>query len=146
MIPDVNIVLAAARPDHSHHVQAKTWWLEAIASATQERPIHLLPVVVSGFLRVATHPKIFSIPSTIDAATSHVDALLSLSNVAVLDAQLRWNDFKKLCKEKSLKGIAIFESCLSGRRSPRYNPKEQLAAPSTANDCNTRIVCSFRFP
>lgn len=107
MIPDVNIVIAAARPDHSHHVQAKAWWLEALAAATEQRPIHLLPVVVSGFLRVATHPKIFSVPSTIGEATSHVDALLSLSNVAVLDAQPRWSDFKLLCNEKSLKGNAI---------------------------------------
>ena len=107
MIPDVNVVIAAARPDHLHHVQAKTWWLEAIATATEERPIHLLPVVVSGFLRVATHPKIFSVPSTIDEATSHIDELLSLSNVAVLDAQPRWSDFKQLCNDKSLKGNSI---------------------------------------
>ncbi len=107
MIPDVNVVIAAARPDHSHHVQAKAWWLEALATATEQRPIHLLPVVVSGFLRVATHPKIFSVPSTIEAATSHIDALLALANVAMLDAQPRWSDFKRLCNEKSLNGNAI---------------------------------------
>lgn len=113
MIPDVNIVIAAARPDHSHHALAKAWWLEAIQAATLARPIHLLPVVVSGFLRVATHPKIFSAPSTIDEATSHVDALLSLPNVAMLDAQPRWSDFKQLCNEKSLKGNAIPDAWLA---------------------------------
>jgi uncharacterized protein len=107
MIPDVNLVVAAARPDHSHHAQAKTWWFEAIRASTEQRPIWLLPVVVSGFLRIVTHPKIFSVPSTINEATSHIDALLSLSNVAVLDAQPRWSDFKLLCNDKTLKGNAI---------------------------------------
>jgi uncharacterized protein len=107
MIPDVNLVVAAARPDHAHHAQAKTWWLAAIHAATAERPIYLLPVVVSGFLRNVTHPKIFNTPSTIAAATSHIDALLALQNVAFLDAQPRWSDFKQLCNDKSLTGNAI---------------------------------------
>lgn len=107
MIPDVNLVVAAARPDHLHHAQAKTWWLEAIGSANDQRQILLLPVVISGFLRIVTHPKIFHVPSKIEAATAHIDALLSLPNVALLEAQPRWNDFKQLCVEKSLSGNAI---------------------------------------
>ena len=107
MIPDVNLVVAAARPDHAHHALAKTWWFEAIRASTEQRPIWLLPVVVSGFLRIATHPKIFSVPSTIAAATVHIDSLLSLPNVAILDAQPRWSDVKRLCNDKSLKGNAI---------------------------------------
>jgi uncharacterized protein len=107
MIPDVNLVVAAARPDHAHHAQAKTWWLAAIQAATAERPIYILPVVVSGFLRIVTHPKIFNTPSTIAAATSHIDALLGLPNVTLLNAQAPWNDFKQLCNDKSLTGNAI---------------------------------------
>jgi uncharacterized protein len=107
MIPDVNLVVAAARPDHAHHAQAKTWWLSAIQAATTERPIYMLPIVVSGFLRIVTHPKIFNTPSTIAAATSHIDALLALQNVALLDVQPRWSDFKQLCNDKSLMGNTI---------------------------------------
>jgi uncharacterized protein len=107
MIPDVNLVVAAARPDHAHHEQAKTWWLAAIQAATAERPIYLLPVVVSGFLRIVTHPKIFNSPSTIAAATSHIEALLALQNVALLEVQPRWSDFKQLCNDKLLTGNGI---------------------------------------
>ncbi len=107
MIPDVSLVVAAARPDHLHHAQAKTWWLVAIQAASDERPILLLPVVVSGFLRIVTHPKIFNVPSTIAEATSHIDALMSLQNIAMLETQPRWGDFKQLCIEKSLTGNAI---------------------------------------
>lgn len=107
MIPDVNLVVAAARPDHAHHALAKSWWLEAIAAATDERPIYLLPVVVSGFLRVVTHPKVFSVPSSIAEAAAHIDALLNLPHVTVLNAQPRWSDVRQLCVEKSLTGNAI---------------------------------------
>jgi uncharacterized protein len=107
MIPDVNIVLAAARPDHDHHALAKAWWLSALRDATNERPIRLLPVVVSGFLRVVTHPKIFNNPSTIEAATTHIDSLLTLPNVEWFETQPNWRAFSKFCVEKSLTGNAI---------------------------------------
>jgi uncharacterized protein len=100
-------VLAGARPDHAHHTLAKAWWFIALQDATTERPIRLLPVVVSGFLRVVTHPKIFSVPSTIEEATIHIDALLALPNVDLFDTQPSWQAFKKLCIEKSLTGNAI---------------------------------------
>jgi uncharacterized protein len=64
-------------------------------------------VVVSGFLRIVTHPIIFSVPSTIEEATIHIDALLALPNVDLFDTQPRWRAFKKLCLEKSLTGNAI---------------------------------------
>jgi uncharacterized protein len=107
VIPDVNTLLAGARPDHAHHAVAKAWWLIALQDATTERPIRLLPVVVSGFLRVVTHPKIFTVPSTIEEATIHIDALLALPNVDLIDTQPSWRTFKKLCVEKSLTGNAI---------------------------------------
>jgi uncharacterized protein len=107
MIPDVNLVLAAARTDHDHHALAKAWWLSALDDATTEQPIRLLPVVVSGFLRIVTHPKIFSVPSTIEAATTHIDSLLTLPNVELFETQPNWRIFSKFCVEKSLTGNAI---------------------------------------
>jgi uncharacterized protein len=107
MIPDVNLVVAAARPDHAHHAQARAWWLDAMREATAEHPIRLLPVVVSGFLRIVTHPKIFSAPSAIQEAMAHIDALLTLPNVYLLEAQPHWFNFKQLCVNKSLTGNAI---------------------------------------
>ena len=76
-------------------------------SATAERPIYLLPAVVSGFLRIVTHPKIFATPSVIDAAAGHIDALLAMPNVAVLETPPRWSNFRQLCIDKSLSGNAI---------------------------------------
>lgn len=107
MIPDVNVVVAAARPDHLHHAQARAWWLDTLQRATAERPIYLLPEVVSGFLRIVTHPKIFDTPSVIDAATEHIDALLALSNVSLLEMPPRWSNFKQLCINKLLSGNSI---------------------------------------
>ena len=107
MIPDVNVVLAAARPDHAHHARAIAWWKAALQVASNEQPIQLLPVVVNGFLRIVTHLQIFSVPSSIVAATSHVDALLSLPHVVLLNTQPRWSDFKHLCIEKSLSGNSV---------------------------------------
>jgi uncharacterized protein len=107
VIPDVNILLAGARPDHAHHTIAKAWWLIALQGATTERPIRWLPVVVREFLCVVTHSKFFSVPSTIEEATIHLDALLALPNVTLFVTQSSWRTFKKRCVEKSLTGNAI---------------------------------------
>ncbi|MBL8309408.1 MAG: PIN domain-containing protein [Burkholderiales bacterium] len=107
MIPDVNVVVAAARDDHLHHTVAKQWWLDALQTASARNPIRLLPVVVSGFLRIVTHPKVFASPSTIEAAAAHIDALLALPNVVYASADSDWATFRKLCVEKSLSGNAI---------------------------------------
>jgi uncharacterized protein len=110
MIPDVNVVLAAARQDHANHSLAKAWWLDALQTVTFERPLRLLPVVVRGFLRVVTHPKIFRVPSTIQEATKHIDSLLLRPNVELFDAQPNWSVFRQLCVDKSLTGSAIPEA------------------------------------
>ncbi len=107
MIPDVNVVVAAARDDHLHHAVAKQWWLNALQTATAHKPIRLLPVVISGFLRIVTHPKVFASPSTIDAATEYMDSLLSLPNVEYASVDSDWATFRKLCVDKSLSGNAV---------------------------------------
>lgn len=60
MIPDVNVLVAAFRPDHEHHVVAATWLNAARdACATGDGTFVLPPMVVAGFLRVVTNHRVF---------------------------------------------------------------------------------------
>ena len=58
--PDVNVLVSAFRTDSEHHALCRRWLIEA--SAGRER-LGLSELVLSGTLRVLTHPRIFH-PST----------------------------------------------------------------------------------
>lgn len=54
--PDVNVLVYAHRED-AHHHQAYRGWLESVVNA--DSAFGLSDLVVSGFVRIVTHPQIF---------------------------------------------------------------------------------------
>jgi predicted nucleic acid-binding protein len=69
---DVNVLVYAHRPESPNH-QAYREWLEAARRGPE--PLALIPVVLSGFLRVVTHPRIFKEPTPLDVGVGYLDAL-----------------------------------------------------------------------
>ena len=63
MTPDINVLLAASRTDHPHYPVASAWLDEAIAAAETGGSLMLLPMVLAGFLRLATHSEVFQHPT-----------------------------------------------------------------------------------
>ena len=71
--PDVNVLVSAFREDAVHHARCQRWLADALAG--RER-IGLSELVLSGVLRVLTHPRIFDPPTPSGVAIEYVDALL----------------------------------------------------------------------
>lgn len=107
MTPDVNVLVAASRQDHPHHVPALAW-LEVAreGGATSER-LAVLPMVASGFLRLVTHPKVFVEPTPLVAAQAFLRALLDTPGVAMPPLGEEWPLFEGLCVRHGLSGNAI---------------------------------------
>ena len=103
--PDVNVLVAASRQDHPHYVPAR-YWLEAALDA-DVRPLTILPMVASGFLRLVTHPKVFVEPTPIEAAQAFLRAVLDSPGVALLPLGDEWPLFEHLCARHGLSGNAI---------------------------------------
>jgi hypothetical protein len=78
---DLNILIHAVNRDSPLHANAKAWTEAALSS---DETIALPWVVVLGFLRVTTNPRILVRPITVDQAVAAVDAWLALPNVVVL--------------------------------------------------------------
>lgn len=72
-LPDTNILVYAFRDDRPEH-QAAHDWLSGVLDGPA--PVALTSAALSGFVRIVTHPSIFSPPSRIDRALDFVDALL----------------------------------------------------------------------
>lgn len=107
MTPDVNILIAASRRDHAHHAPALAWLKTALENSTASQPLAILPMVASGFLRLATHPKVFVEPTPIKAAQAFLRALLGTPGVTMPPLGEEWPLFEKLCTQHQLSGNAI---------------------------------------
>jgi toxin-antitoxin system PIN domain toxin len=104
MTPDVNVLLAASRADHPHHRTARAWLMQALDEAADGAPLTLQPMVVTSFLRLATHSRIFVEPTPIEAALRFLDALLAAPGVLQPTLGSEWPHLRKLCADKQLRG------------------------------------------
>lgn len=72
-IADLNLLIYAVNRDSPRHHRAKAW-LEEVLSG--EEPVALPWVVILGFLRLSTHPRILPSPLTPEQAIQVVDSWL----------------------------------------------------------------------
>ena len=118
MVPDVNVLVAAFRKDHSQHRVAVSW-LDQALTTSGDGQLLLLPIgVISSFLRLVTQPKIFPTPTPIERAVDFIDWLLLDPKVKLASAGAEWENIRKLVLKKQLSANQI--------------PDAQLAAVSIA--------------
>ena len=105
IVPDVNVLVHAHRsdsPDHELCRQAIDEILHADAA------FGLSPLVLSGFVRVVTHPRVFDPPDTLEQAFTFCDYLLTQPHALVLQPGRRhWALFHRLCKHVNARGNLV---------------------------------------
>ncbi|UFS58847.1 TA system VapC family ribonuclease toxin [Subtercola endophyticus] len=72
IVLDVNVLIAAFREDHAHHILARPWLINIFAA---ESAVVIPDFVWVGFVRIVTNSHIFEVPSTLDEAFGFVAAL-----------------------------------------------------------------------
>lgn len=86
-------------------------WLERRAAA--DEPTAIPDVVMSGFIRVVTHPRVFARPSTLEDALTVTEQLRGLpSFVALTPGPRHWGIFTRLCTEARATGNLIPDAYL----------------------------------
>lgn len=102
---DVNILVYAYRDDSLEHQFYREWLSEFLNSHTS---FAISDVIFSGFLRIATHSKIFKTPSSFEQAKEFVDVLRSHPGaVPILPNENHWEIFIKLCRKIEAGGNLI---------------------------------------
>ena len=107
MSPDINVLLAASRSDHPHHIPALTWLESALEACDKGGTVEILPMVAVGFLRIATNPRVFINATPIDAAIAFLNSLLSAPGVSIPEVGREWPLLKQLCSRDQFAGNAI---------------------------------------
>ena len=80
--------------DATQHGRARAWWEHAV---NDEEIIGLAWVVLLGFLRLSTNPRVFPRPLAPEVAAARLDAWLGPDNVPVVDEKdERWETLKPL--------------------------------------------------
>ena len=69
-LPDVNILVYAHRQDSPHHGTC-IHWLETLINS--DEAFAMSELILSGFLRIVTHPKVFDPPSPLQDALSFIE-------------------------------------------------------------------------
>ena len=111
ILPDVNILVYAHREDSVNH-PAYREWLESVIINDQAYGIS--DMVLSGFLRVVTHPRIFNPPSNIDQALEFVNDVRDQPNCVLIRTGPRhWRIFENLCKTAGVKGNLVPDAYLA---------------------------------
>lgn len=105
MTPDINVLVAAFRPDHPHHAAAHRWLGETrIACEAGQTPLRLLPMVLAGFLRLVTTPKVFAEPDSIADALAFAESLLATPGVELAACGGEWPLLREKLRARGLAG------------------------------------------
>ena len=105
ILHDVNVLVYAYREETDRHVEFRRAFEDEVLSPSA---FGYSPLVLSGFLRVVTHPKVFSIPTLIEDALEFVEAIRGQPNAVELNPRPRhWSVFSDLCGGAQTKGNLI---------------------------------------
>lgn len=108
---DVNVLVYAHRKDGPDFSRYQTWFQEALSGA---EPFGMADVVLSGFVRVATNPRIFSQPTPIGVALDFGEAIRSRPNCVPISAgPHHWSIFSDLCRAVNARGNLVTDAHLA---------------------------------
>jgi hypothetical protein len=111
LAPDVNVLVYAHRAELPEHPACRLW-LEALVDA--DAAFGLADAVLSGFLRVVTHPRVFSRPTPLADALAVASALRAQPNRVPLEPGPRhWSIFERLCHESRVRGNLVADAYLA---------------------------------
>lgn len=108
---DVNVLVYAHREDAPDHLAYRTWLENLIRG---DRAYGSSDIVLSGFLRVVSHPRIFDPPSSLEAAVEFCHQVRNQQNcVQISPGERHWSIFVQLCQQAAVKGNLVPDAYLA---------------------------------
>lgn len=109
LLPDVNVLVCAhvedSTPDHSEYAA----WITRLATGPE--PFALSVLVLGGFVRVVTNPRIFDPPSGLDQSLAFVSSLAERPTARIVGPGPDHLDiFERLCREAGATGKLVADA------------------------------------
>jgi toxin-antitoxin system PIN domain toxin len=111
LLPDVNVLVYAHRQDGPEYSLYRPW-LEELVSA--DTAFGMADIVLTGFLRIVTNPRVFARPTPVNLAVSFAEELRAQPNcVMVAPGPRHWSIFSRLCLEAGARGNLVADAYLA---------------------------------
>jgi uncharacterized protein len=108
ILPDVNVLVYAFRPDAEHH-QACRHWLDSVVNG--DEAYGMAPQVLSSVLRVVTNRRVFVRPSRLDSALAFCGTLLDQPHCQIVRPGARhWTIFTDVCRSARAAGNLVADA------------------------------------
>ncbi len=82
IVPDVNLLVFAHDNNSPHHKAAQTWW-ESLVNGTET--VGLPWLVIVGFIRLITNPRVVTPPATPAQAVGYVQDWLACEHIVLIN-------------------------------------------------------------
>lgn len=104
-LADVNVLLSAFRADSIAHERCRSW-LNSVVDG--ESRYGISTHVLSGVVRIATHPRVFARPSELKETLAFCDAVMAPAHCVLVQPGARhWSIFCRLCKDAEVRGNLV---------------------------------------
>ena len=105
ILPDVNVLLYAFRPDCAHHEKFRRWLSSVVDGSSA---FGISPQVLSSVIRIATHPRAFVRPSRAGEVIRFAETLIEQPHCRIVQPGPRhWTIFRDLCHSTNAAGNLV---------------------------------------
>ena len=109
LLPDVNVLIYAhieeSTPDHAAYAN----WLTRLATGPE--PFALSVLILAGFIRVVTNPRVFDPPSTLNQSFAFVSSLLERPTARIVGPGPDHLDiFERQCRDSGAAGKLVADA------------------------------------
>lgn len=119
ILVDTNLLLYAEDRQSSHRERAVAWWDAQLSGAS---PVCLSWTVLGGFIRIATNPRVFEHPLSLEQAVARVQSWLDQPCARIVHATERhWVVFRQMLE--------------GGQAAANLVPDAHLAALASEHGC-----------
>lgn len=111
LLIDVNVLVYAHRADAPGHPRYRAWLSQVLAS---DAAYGMTDLVLAGFLRVVTHPRVFRDPTPLETALAFVTEVRDRANcINVSPGERHWDIFSRLCRIAGARGSLVPDAYLA---------------------------------
>jgi toxin-antitoxin system PIN domain toxin len=111
ILPDINVLVYAFRKDCEGHARYRAWLNDVVNG---DAAYGMSPQVLSGLLRIATHPRIFAQPSGVEETLEFAAVLLKQPHCRIVQpGPEHWRIFGDLCRSAHASGNLVQDAWLA---------------------------------
>jgi uncharacterized protein len=111
ILPDVNVLLYAFRPDSENHAAYRSWLEQVINGGAV---YGMSPQVLASVIRIATHPRVYAQPDPLADVLAFVTTLIDQPHCQIIEPGPRhWRIFTQLCKDANAYGNLVQDAWLA---------------------------------